>query len=218
MTIHLSDKYPKIIRDLFLYDKKGLESNHKNLDFPFEYNVNSLYKEAITFDWSGDNKTDSLKKIDRILLYKSRTETNVMGVPAIQQENNNEEKDIYFDTAKYPEWNNFLKQLISLKGVLLVTMSKMMPGGFIYPHKDSNFVSHKIYFPLNWPQGCYFKIYKHGLVDFSKLKPKIINSGDHIHSVINDSQEERIIVSIFVDWNIEPWKMYLKEHLNQGDV
>jgi hypothetical protein len=211
MTIQLSDKYPKIIQDLFLYDNNvGSSDAFKDLNFPFEYNISNLYKEASNFNWAGTEKTKSLEKIDRILLYKSKSEKNVMGIPLVQQEQN-EKEDVCFNTDSYPEWDSFLKNIKSLGGVLLITMSKMYPDGYIYPHKDSNFVAHKIYFPLNWPHGCYFKIYKKGLVDFSDLKPKIINSGEHIHSVINDSKEERIIVSIFVDWNMEPWKKLFEE-------
>jgi len=211
MTIHLSDKYPKIIRDLFRYDNNfGPSNSFKNLNFPFDYDLSKLYEEASSFDWIGPGKTKSLEKIDRILLYKSKSESNIIGIPIVQQKHD-EKEEVCFNTESYPEWNNFLKNIKLLGGVLLITMSKMSPGGFIYPHKDSNFVAHKIYFPLNWPRGCYFKIYKNGLVDFSDLKPKIINSGEYIHSVINDSKEERIIVSIFVDWNVEPWKKIFEE-------
>lgn len=116
MTIHLSDKYPKIIRDLFRYDNNfGPSNSFKNLNFPFDYDLSKLYEEASGFDWIGPGKTKSLEKIDRILLYKSKSESNIIGIPIVQQKHD-EKEEVCFNTESYPEWNNFLKNIKLLGG------------------------------------------------------------------------------------------------------
>jgi hypothetical protein len=37
-------------------------------------------------------------------------------------------------------------------------------------------------------------------------QPTWINVGEHPHSVVNDSSEDRYIISIYADWHTESWK------------
>ena len=74
------------------------------------------------------------------------------------------------------------------------------------PHTDSECNPYKIYVPLSWPEGSLFKMFGQGNIDFTDLKPNLINTSDVIHSVVNDSDEYRIIFSFYADWSYEGWQ------------
>jgi len=95
-----------------------------------------------------------------------------------------------------PITTNWLKNIFPIDTYFRVRFMLLEPGGFIFPHKDSetNQLS-PINIALNHPEGCIFKMEKHGIVP---MKPGVVMLLDvgNIHAYINNSKEDRIHIII----------------------
>ena len=74
------------------------------------------------------------------------------------------------------------------------------------PHVDSFGNPIKMYVALSWPKGSYFKMYNKGFIPLDPGNAFWVNVGTHSHSVVNDSDEERIIISLYADWDTPAWR------------
>lgn len=75
------------------------------------------------------------------------------------------------------------------------------PGTYIAPHVDKTPGHYpgkegcnRLYIPLLWPKGNYFKFASGGMID--SCTPWFINNTDHVHSLINSSNEYRVILTL----------------------
>ena len=220
MTITLSDKYPKLIRDLFLYDTvdnpvptncTDYESlvcsnfGFLELQLPFQIETEKLLKEAQSLDWVhksgkyvwlyGHDKPLEEKLDDGLGLeidtdYKTEFKTDVEHIPA---------------------FHKFYQSLNELCPITDITLKKVKPGGWMDPHVDSFGNPIKMYVALSWPKGSYFKMYNKGFIPLDPGKAFWVNVGTHSHSVVNDSNEERIIISLYADWDTPAWRKVVEQ-------
>ena len=220
MTIQLSENYPKIIRDLFLYDRStysiGSYSSYQDLmasvlhmpvALPFEYDRLALLKEALTLPYTqkvnGVGKCVTVKKLDDDI------------DPA---QDFMHDHDAFDPVVKFidhcPHIKKFIDDANQIGTVTYLSFKTLAPGGYILPHIDS-LTSTVIYVPLLWPKGNYFKVLDNGLIEFEDHQPKLINTHHAVHSVVNDSDTTRIIFSFNIDWQTEQakklvWDSYLE--------
>jgi aspartyl/asparaginyl beta-hydroxylase (cupin superfamily) len=112
------------------------------------------------------------------------------------------EKNPEVDPSEFPELFKFINSL-NLTDIKSMFIGILPPGGCIAPHKDrigpvphNHDAHYYVYIPLCWPNGNYFKINGAGIIRNSQ--PCVINHMDYVHSLVNDSNEERIVVGIRV--------------------
>ena len=215
MTITLSDRYPKLIRDLFLYDTVDnpvpnscsdyeslvcSNSGFLDLQLPFQIESEQLLKEAQSLDW-----------VD-----KSGNYFWLYGQDKPLQEKIDEGMGWHVD-AKYatefktdinqmPAFHNFFQSLNELCPITDITLKKLEPRGWMNPHVDSFGNPIKMYLALSWPKGNHFKMYNKGFIPLAPGKAFWVNVGTHSHCVVNDSDEERIIISLYADWDTPAWR------------
>lgn len=200
MTVLNTDYYPKIIQDFFLFDQSQSDgSAHTPIALPFQYDSNVLLEEANRLPY--DDRT-----VARCYVW-GPTGQEDPGCDLLS--NHGTEYSAQIDLSNYPAIQSFISNCKNVGDITYMTFKKMKPRGFITPHVDSECNSLKVYVPLTWPAGSCFKIWKHGKVDFTSLQPNIINTGKHMHSVVNDSDEPRIIFSFYPDWSSDGWRQIL---------
>ena len=86
-----------------------------------------------------------------------------------------------------------------------VSCNTLAPGGHIGIHKDGNIDKtprKKIYYNLDPSDGVYFKFATVGLVPMNTDRGIWVNTDQHVHAVVNDTDQPRTIVSISgqADW------------------
>ena len=197
MTTLNTDYYPKIIRDFFLYDNSASDGTaHRPITLPFAYNTNQLLAEAEQLPY--DDRT-----VNRCYVWGPEGKQDP-GCDIITSTDKNYTAQI--DLTPYPTIKKFIDNANTLGPITYLTFKRMKPRGYIMPHVDSECNPYKIYVPLSWPKGSLFKMFGQGNIDFTDLKPNLINTSDVIHSVVNDSDEHRIIFSFYADWSYERWQ------------
>jgi len=111
---------------------------------------------------------------------------------------NNEETPYKWTSIaeKCPITTNWLKNNFPMDKYYRVRFMLLEPGGFIFPHKDSetNILS-PINIALNHPTGCIFKMEKHGVVPMRPGTVMLLDVGN-THAYINRSNEDRIHIII----------------------
>ena len=100
-----------------------------------------------------------------------------------------------------------LQQLISdlpINNIKKSYIGILPPGAVIAPHMDNVGLAapgdkgcNMLYMPLRWPPGNYFKFCSGGLIDSADTW--LINTSDHVHALINESNQTRIILSVILD-------------------
>ena len=216
MTIRLSENYPKLIRDLFLYDvgeqyypNKELTHNQILEQISFmpvdlgEIDYKSLLNEAKELPYK-----QSSSDADRCYIY-GPIGTDDPQCELLNSNYTTFEYKIKMDTC--PAIKNFIERMSEIGQVTYISFKRMLPKHFIEPHIDSNCNPLKIYVPLTWQEGNYFKMYKKGCIPFQPGEPFLVNTGNNIHSVINDSNEVRYIFSFYADWGTLGWQSITKE-------
>ena len=215
MTIQLSDKYPKLIRDLFLYDTVDNPtpdncSNYESLvcsnfgflqlRFPFEIQTEQLLKEAQSINWvdKGGNYVWVYGQ-DKPLEEKL---ADGMGFDVDTEYTSS----FKLDVKSIPAFHKFYQDINELCPITDITLKKVKPGGYFEPHIDSFGNPIKMYEALSWPKGNYFKMYNKGFIPLDPGKAFWVNVGTHSHCVVNDSQEERIVISLYADWDTPAWR------------
>jgi hypothetical protein len=229
MTIMLSDKYPKLIRDFYLFDKSkqaqptGITDYndilcsgiaHMPLQLPWQFNTENLLAEAKHLNYHHkDSKYSWVYGVPGTIKDKYATKLNTASQGAYIT---HKIKKYYTYKEEYNELikMSLFKVMIDMLGELVtvtdVIVKKLGPNDYIMPHTDVDVNPWKIYIPLNWPKGNHFKIFKQGTVDMVPGQPYWINVGEHAHSIVNDSNEDRYIVSIYADWHTEEWKQVVE--------
>lgn len=197
MTILNTDSYPKIIRDFFLFDHSVSDGTaHRPVVLPFAYNTDQLLAEAEQLPYDD-------RPVNRCYVWGPEGKQDP-GCDLITSNDKNYTAQI--DLTPYPNIKNFIDHANKLGPITYLTFKRMNPKGYIMPHIDSECNPHKIYVPLSWPEGSVFKMFGQGNIDFTDLKPNFINTSDVIHSVVNNSDEHRIIFSFYADWSYEGWQ------------
>lgn len=205
MTIHLSEKYPKIIRDFYLCEHSTQTGDAFNIvDLPFGYDREQLLAEAATLPWKPVKRQGRVIGTERVFMYGSADGNDTLGM-TLTGNTGIGRYSRQMDMTHVPCLDRLITDLESVGELVFLTVQKMKPGAYLVPHMDSPAVPHKMYIPLNWPEGCYFKYHKQGFIPFGDLEPRIVNVGEHMHSVINDSDQDRIIISVYVDWDTGQW-------------
>jgi len=97
---------------------------------------------------------------------------------------------------KCPITTNWLKNTFPMEDYFRVRFMLLEPGGFIFPHKDSsNNILAPINIALNHPEGCIFKMEKHGIVPMKPGTVMLLDVGN-THAYINKSNIDRIHIII----------------------
>ena len=197
MTTLNTDSYPKIIRDFFLYDNSASDGTaHRPITLPFAYNTGQLLAEAEQLPYDD-------RAVNRCYVWGPEGKQDP-GCDLITSTDKNYTAQI--DLTPYPTIKKFIDDANKLGPITYLTFKRMKPRGYIMPHVDSECNPYKVYVPLSWPEGSLFKMFGQGNIDFTDLKPNLINTSDVIHSVVNDSDEHRIIFSFYADWSYEGWQ------------
>jgi hypothetical protein len=89
-----------------------------------------------------------------------------------------------------------------------VFVGVLPPGGFIYPHLDydTNKAANpdyqdyrgctQLYIPLSWPANNYIKFAGAGILSLESGQAMVINNDSFVHSVVNNSNQNRIVLSV----------------------
>jgi len=206
MTTLNTEIYPKLIRDFFRFDHSASDGTaHRPITLPFAYAPAELLAEAEQLPY--DDRT-----VNRCYVWGPVGKPDP-GCDLLTSTDTHYTAQI--DLTSYPKIKQFIDSLTEIGPVTYLTFKRMAPKGYIMPHIDSECNPYKIYVPLSWPEGSQFKMLGQGNVDFSDLKPNLINTSGHMHAVVNDSSESRIIFSFYVDWSCPGWQKYL-EHRPVG--
>ena len=197
MTTLNTDSYPKIIRDFFRYDNSVSDGTaHRPITLPFAYDIGQLLAEAEQLPYDD-------RAVNRCYVWGPEGKQDP-GCDLITSTDKNYTAQI--DLTPYPTIKKFIDDANKLGPITYLTFKRMKPRGYIMPHVDSECNPYKVYVPLSWPEGSLFKMFGQGNIDFTDLKPNLINTSDVIHSVVNDSDEHRIIFSFYADWSYEGWQ------------
>ncbi len=200
MTTLNTETYPKLIRDFFLFDNSVSDgSAHRPVTLPFDYDPSGLLAEAEQLPYDD-------RPVRRCYVW-GPTGQDDPGCDLLSS--TAREYTAQIDLEHYPRIKQFIDSLNNIGPITYLTFKRMEPKGYIMPHVDSECNPYKIYVPLSWPAGSMFKMFGQGNVDFTGLKPNLINTSDHIHAVVNDSEESRIIFSFYADWSSAGWQKYL---------
>lgn len=118
------------------------------------------------------------------------------------------------DLTKWPVLSDFLENVPN-ENILSGLLMELPSGGFIYPHNDST-KEHwgygenveRLYIPLlGNDEDVYFKFGDFGCIDLSKIN--FINNAKYPHAVINQSKNNRFVLSIKLKSNYNDWEKYL---------
>jgi hypothetical protein len=107
------------------------------------------------------------------------------------------------DTQKFPNIKRLMDS-IGMEKALNIVFYSLDPGGYIDEHIDDNAYNRKGY---RYLKGCktfywsltdladvFFKFGRCGLIPLDR--PLLINPVSHVHSVVNQSQNKRLVISI----------------------
>lgn len=107
-----------------------------------------------------------------------------------------------WDKDNYPELIDFLN-LVPDQNIIRAFYAELMPHSFIYPHQDSfdkswnNSSMTRYYIPLSVNDRVYFKFSNYGTVDLTTNN--FVNVRNHVHAVVNNSDQVRKILAIDVE-------------------
>lgn len=107
------------------------------------------------------------------------------------------------ESDRLPKVQQLIRSL-SVNSIKKAHIGILPPGSIIAPHVDNIGLTEPgargcqtLYIPLRWPPGNYFKFSSGGLID--SPEPWLINNSDHMHALINQSNQYRIILNIIMD-------------------
>ena len=202
--IKIRSEFPQVVKDFFehnfdFYCKSAGSVNFlpqckSNLDIS-GYDIQALSDEIESnYQWFVENQRKVAQKY-----YNDRewpdNYANWLSVTIY--------KDGKFVNDKLPLLQSFVKNL-PINNIQTVFVGILEPGAAVAPHcdKSPNHVPGKegcnrLYIPLKWSPKNYLKFASGGLID--SAVPYIINNTDHVHALINASDQNRIILSIILD-------------------
>jgi hypothetical protein len=222
-SVQISDHYPQLIKDFFLYNF-GFTAHYKDINkaplnnttIPYlklnlDYNEDAIYQEFI-------NNIDELE--------------NQKYVPGQVSYNNKDlpdkkpwyitlavsEERITVSRDKFPE---YYKLLESLEGVTvkLSFIGSLHPGSFIAPHIDDLY-QHiqwmekckglcQIFIPIGWKPGNYFKASKVGLLPWEH-GALLFNNTSYPHASINQSNSVRFTIGLMCEFHDDTFLKYIE--------
>lgn len=205
-TIQIKTKQPRVIQDFFKH----------NFDFYCrpKTDVNFLPQRKCNIDMSTYNTQEVLDEI---------TENR-----AWVQEHQKPYSQRYYDVCKLPEnpalWTVLqvyskgkcilpTERLVKLQSLIKqipvnriseIYLRIIDPGGAISPHTDKKtnhvpgmYGCNVLCIPLAWPSDTYFKFASGGGINSNSTW--FINTTDHEHAAVNDSNQTRVILTIKLD-------------------
>ena len=203
----LNDRYPTVVRDFFRYNF-GFHTNSNVYPFhddtiPYVRLPNLKYNESALFDELMDSQHLFLnsKYTPSQNNYKLDDGKSEKSVPwKIIRSSLGSERD----EQPFPNFNKLVNQ-IEADGVEIGVsfLAALYPESYVVPHLDdyynmADFLSDqtgccKIWIPIGWKPGNYFKFDRVGLIDYTK-GAHLINSNNFMHSSVNDSDTVRFTV------------------------
>jgi|TARA_R110002051_G_scaffold264863_1_gene324784 hypothetical protein len=112
-----------------------------------------------------------------------------------------------------PNTIRMLKNCFSYKKYFRIRIMRISPGGHIWPHIDGGF-DHlgPINVALNNPEGCAFYMGGVGILPFKQGTAISLNIGSKMHSVVNNSNENRYHLIIHGIMDDEMYDIYLRSY------
>ncbi len=112
------------------------------------------------------------------------------------------------DWSKAPKMKELLMDKVGYKNILSISMQTLYPKSHLFMHRDDHYSRKKysvirgckkFYWPLkgDWSKN-HFKLGKAGVVPF-KNRPCLINTLEHTHTAVNDSDEPRSVLIVYGD-------------------
>jgi len=203
MTIR--DDFPTIIKSFFKHDfdfvcvpRDTLISQLPycavNLDIDAEKQTKALEEIKSQRVWIEQHKQPIAQTVYNSLEFNSGSEKEWCRLYLIQNGNT------LITAEQFPALYDFVDSL-GISDPKLLYIGILPNGGCIAPHADrvgptqfDNDLHYYLYVPLLWDVGNYFKINGAGIIKDGK--PCLINHMDYVHSLINASEQERIIIGI----------------------
>jgi hypothetical protein len=212
--VALPDQFPQVVRDFFNYnfdftvvDKSKFDVKH----IPY-----TKYQGHISADLLELATTEILNNTDIVLEhgkdYKQRSDNQkefnldddqswkILWLKQQTQDRSRQEQYPatwqLIDSLNMDFWHAFV-------GII-------PPGGFIYPHTDNptgKDLIHlpyvgctQLYIPIQWPENCYIKFAKAGIVKMDS-GPMLINTDYFTHALANNSNQYRYVLAIGLNKN-----------------
>mgnify|MGYP003342279270 CR=1 FL=1 len=103
------------------------------------------------------------------------------------------------DSDPIRQWIN---SMFSDQDLLTVTAWAMPPGGYLNPHMDNTANAHGInnlYWAVQWNPGNEFGFYRFGNAPIQEGSVCLINNYSYPHWVVNNSDSDRLVLSIGAD-------------------
>ena len=112
-----------------------------------------------------------------------------------------------------PNIVRMLKNCFSYKKYFRIRIMRISPGGYIWPHIDGGF-DHlgPINIALNNPEDCNFYMGGVGILPFKQGTAISLNIGSKMHSVVNNSNENRYHLIVHGIMNDEMNDIYLRSY------
>ncbi len=205
-SVDVDDKFPLIIQTFFKhnFDFACVKRNTPISQLPYypiEIEMNHrLLNDAIAeiqlkHNWIVQNKHFVAQTVYNSAEFNQSPELDWIRLDLVLREK------LVFARAEFPRLHDLIDSL-GINDIKNIFMGILPAGGCIAPHKDrtekvpmyDNDKHFHVYVPLLWSPGNLFKI--NGATILSDGKPYIINHMDYIHSLVNDSKQDRIILAI----------------------
>ena len=226
-SIVVQDAFPKLVKDFFknnfdfhVYPKALLNDPFGQINVPFfkfnyHYNQLAIHQELVNnqdYLFSKEKIPGQIKynalddSIDPALNWRTIFIHNYNGQPQSID-------DFALDKNLLPELYNFFASL-PVKCFYNTFLGYLPAGGYAAPHRDWADSAElkgcsQMYFSINAKPGNYLKIHTVGSVPFLS-QPVVFNAQHFTHSVINQSSQDRWVISIFADVNDN----FMKEYVN----
>jgi hypothetical protein len=211
-SIILEQKFPAVVRDFFKYNFDFTVVEKEKYDIsqlPYFYPNKIIEKKLIV-----EALSEALKEIKLIKNYSKFPDQTKENKKEFGLEENIEWKLMQLVKENGPDMHRdlfpALWKLIDslfLKNIFYASVGILPPGGIIYPHIDNRWNRNEtysifkgclqLYIPLEWPEGNYIKLANAGIPNVES-NFVVINNDSFVHSLVNTSHKERIVLVIRV--------------------
>jgi len=222
-SVEIDETYPQLIKDFFKHNF-GFHVYPRILDsepfgqelipykhFTYDYCQEKIYEELksneqylfnneIIPNQTNYNLLDNNLSGNRSIKHNWRT---IFTFPFVKEKKYNL-TDFTLDKNKLPVLSEFYSRL-PLKNIYYSFLGYLPPGGYIAPHVDQSpkgipIGCGQLYFAINAKDGNLLKIHNVGLVPYCN-KPTLLNNHTFTHSLVNQSNEPRWVISVLGDIN-----------------
>ena len=194
--LNLQTKFPEDIDKFFAYG-----------DGPHWWKLGTDYTPYRTLDIDLPLQDEILNECNRICIYEKKAFDSVMDLKTICRD----QSDLPFkqvDWSKAPMLKKLLMEQIGYKNIIDISVQTLKPNSYLPLHRDDHYNRKKynlirgckkMYWPLkgDWSKN-YFKLGKSGIVPFNN-KPCMINTIEHVHTAVNESDLSRTILIVYGD-------------------